>query len=123
MSNINVNKLVDQFGRGFLFASETGYIFYCFNNDKDYYRFKNDDIYKGDDEPDPDNVWEKMIYSRSEMFPNKPSIRIPQVEIEIRYLDRYDEIVKEWVRLEGNEQLRGIVPDQFIDTGHITIYG
>ena len=79
--------------------------------------------FKMDDEPYPNNVWETMIYSRKEMFPNKPRIRIPQVEIEIRYTNRYNEIEEEWVRLEGNEELRGIVPDEFIDTGKIIYYG
>lgn len=78
MSNINVNEMVERFGRGFLFASETGFLFYCFNNDKDYYRFSDDDIHKGED-------------------------------------------TKRWVEFV-KEELRGIVPDEFIDTGKI-VYG
>ncbi|MBF84496.1 MAG: hypothetical protein CL489_08485 [Acidobacteria bacterium] len=79
--------------------------------------------WKMDDEPDPDDPMNTYFHSREIMFPYKPKLRIPQVEIEIKYLDHYNEIVTAWVRLDGNEELRGIVPDEFIDTGKIIIYG
>lgn len=59
MSNINVNEMVERFGRGFLFVSTTGYLFYCFNDDKDYYRFDNGGIHEG---VIGDN-WKKFIQS------------------------------------------------------------
>ena len=46
---VDVNEMIERFGRGFLFASDTGYLFYCFNGDKDYYRFKENDIHESDD--------------------------------------------------------------------------